>query len=182
VTRARPESNPNDGNWRWADVFTAHHGAFFTYALHLEKSVHDAEDLVQSTLLRLARRVRPDRDAVAYAMAALRNLALDRRRRRMASPAQHESVGEHLLFLTCSDQPRLESDECSRLREAIEGLDDARREIVILKVYADLSLRQIAAMLAQPLGTVASSYRRALVEMKERLERESQNHERTHAI
>lgn len=187
MTRAGSESI-HGPQWRWAEVFLAHHAAFFTYALHFETGVHDAEDLVQTALLRLAQRARPDRDAIAYAMAAIRNLALDRRRRRMVRPADHSTHGKHLLFLAADDGEArlttalaLDDDESARLRAAFDALDEARREVVLLKVFGELSLRQIAAVLDQPLGTVASTYRRALTEIRERLQWECQNHGPTHA-
>lgn len=172
----------------WADVFAAHHAAFFTYALHFEPSIHDAEDLVQSALLRLAQRARPDGNALAYAMAAIRNLALDRRRRRLARNSSHQLGDAQLLFLadergnggpSCDNG--VDVDEAARLQTAFAALDEHKREIIILKIFGDLSLRQIAALLDQPLGTVASTYRRALIEIRERLEWECQNHEPTHA-
>lgn len=187
MTRAESDSNHHETHWRWADVFARHHAAFFAYALHYEPEIHDAEDLVQSALLRLAELgARPDQDAAAYAMAAIRNLALDRRRRRTVRQAGHSTAENPWPAADSSEaadaaEGALDGEDRARLQAAFDSLDEARREVVILKVFGELSLRQIAAVLDQPLGTVASTYRRALIDIREKLERECQSRESTHA-
>jgi RNA polymerase sigma-70 factor, ECF subfamily len=54
---------------------------------------------------------------------------------------------------------------------ALACLSVAQREIVILRVYAELSFVQIAEVTGEPLPTIASRYRRSLEELRGRLEK-----------
>ena len=63
------------------------------------------------------------------------------------------------------------------LRRAIEQLDDAHREVLLLREYEQLSYDEIAALLRIPVNTVRSRLFRARMELKallspERTERE----------
>jgi len=162
-------------DWTWADVFRRHHAELFSYALHFCRSRHDAEDLVQNALLRIARRTRPAEDGLAYAMAAVRRLAIDRARSRQARGAD----GSIAVFDGVDPVDRHVPDDAADLRRALDSLDDAKREVIVLKVAGGLTLRQIAAVTEQPLGTVASTHRRALLEIRRTLERKAAEHERT---
>jgi RNA polymerase sigma-70 factor (ECF subfamily) len=58
------------------------------------------------------------------------------------------------------------SDE-SALKRCLEGLEDARRTIILLAFTEGLSHGEIAARLGTPLGTVKSWVRRSLLSLKE---------------
>jgi RNA polymerase sigma factor (sigma-70 family) len=162
-------------DWTWADIFRRHHAELFSYALHLCRSRHDAEDLVQNALLRIARRTRPAEDGLAYAMAAVRRLAIDRARSRHTRAAGG-AIG---VFDNTDADDHHTPNDATDLRRAFDSLDDAKREVIVLKVAGGLTLRQIAAVTDQPLGTVASSHRRALLEIRRTLERKAAEHERS---
>lgn len=55
------------------------------------------------------------------------------------------------------------------LKTAIEELDEDSREVVVMKVYAELTFDAIGEILKQPCKTVATRYRRALLKLEERL-------------
>jgi RNA polymerase sigma-70 factor (ECF subfamily) len=55
-----------------------------------------------------------------------------------------------------------DSDELQCIAAAMERLDLAGREVIELHLHAQLSFREIAGLLGEPLATVASRYRRAL--------------------
>ena len=54
---------------------------------------------------------------------------------------------------------------------AIEALAEDQREVVVLRVYAELTFAQIGEVLGQPLATVAARYRRSLERLRGQLER-----------
>lgn len=62
----------------------------------------------------------------------------------------------------------------ARLREAVEQLSEADRQIVYLRHTAGLSFAQIAQTLDQPLGTVLARGHRALSKLRKLLEAEAQ--------
>jgi RNA polymerase sigma-70 factor (ECF subfamily) len=149
----------------WAD----HGQGLYTLALAIVRCPAGAEDAVQDALARLwRRRGPPSGDAVAYTFAAVRNAALAQRRRR-----RRESAGAPVsIFNGRAPDPlddAIGAERDRRIRDGVESLPEAEREAVVLRVYAGLTFEQMAEVLGEPLGTVASRYRRAIERLKGRI-------------
>ena len=138
----------------WVDRFLAEERELFAYALVLTGQVADAEDLVQLALLRLVRRgIAPDQP-LGYLMRTIRNAWIDQQRR---APAVTESAAL-LLDRPAPDEPTGTTDG---VRGALDALAPEEREVIILHFDAQLSLREIAAVLERPVGTVSAICARA---------------------
>lgn len=61
------------------------------------------------------------------------------------------------------------SDEKLDLLDAIYGLDEKYKTVLLLKYYEDLTFEQIAEVLGEPIGTVKSNGKRALAKIKKTL-------------
>jgi RNA polymerase sigma-70 factor (sigma-E family) len=123
-----------------------------------------AEDLVQSTLLRTARRWPSARQQPeAYARRVLVNLAKDRwrtlHRRVDEVPAVADVVGTE----NDEDDVLLERE---RLLAAIRELPAGQRAVLVLRFFDDLSVADTAAALDCSEGTVKSQTARALDRMR----------------
>ena len=59
------------------------------------------------------------------------------------------------------------------MQAAVEALPAEKREVVVMKLYGQLTFAQMAAVLEEPLSTVATRYQRALEELRELLEAKS---------
>jgi RNA polymerase sigma-70 factor (ECF subfamily) len=107
-------------------------------------------------------------DLVAYAYTAVRNAAIDQRRRMNAQP-KIDSIfnGRH----DAAERGAIEAERETVIAAAIEELPEEQREAVVLRVYAQLTFAQIARVVDAPLQTVATRYRRALERLRERLGR-----------
>lgn len=51
--------------------------------------------------------------------------------------------------------------------EALDRLDESEREIVNMKIFADMTFKDIAAVLEKPIGTVTWKYRNAIAKLRE---------------
>lgn len=134
-------------------------------------SLEEAEEIVQEAFLQLwqqADRFRPERASPrGWLLLLARSRALDRirsyrarERREEAAHRQYFSVVEWIPNSTTG----LEAKERSRrLGDAMQGLSEVQRRCLKLSFFDDLSHRQIAQRLDQPLGTVKS---RILLGMK----------------
>lgn len=67
----------------------------------------------------------------------------------------------------------IRTERDTRLREAVAALDEPYREVVALRFFGDLSLAEIAAQTARPLGTVKTHLHRGLARMRAALESEA---------
>lgn len=155
----------------FASMTLDHAAALFRTAYHLAGNVAEAEDLTQETYLRAYRGFAGFRggDVRAWLLTILRHVYLDECRRRQHMPVI-ESVDEDALAFSASDSqawsPSAESEALRCLpSEAIDrafaALPPDWRLVVLLADVEELPYREIAEILAIPVGTVMSRLYRA---------------------
>jgi RNA polymerase sigma-70 factor (sigma-E family) len=133
-----------------------------------------AEDLVQTALLRTARRWRSARhEPEAYARRVVVNLAKDRWRHLARRPGETplESVGDTVAAVEVVDG-LLDRDELLR---ATQQLPAGQRAVLVLRYFDDLSVEDTAAALGCSTGTVKSQTSRALDRLRAALTPEKEN-------
>lgn len=126
-----------------------------------------AEDLLQTALLRTARRWSAAREnPYPYALRVIVNLSKDGWRNRGRRVA--ESSLTSMVDLVA--QPPAE-DVLARqvLVAAAKGLPARQRAVLVLRFFADLSVEQTAEVLGCSTGTVKSQTHRALAKLREQL-------------
>lgn len=137
-----------------------------------------AEDLVQTALLRTARRWHlARRQPEPYARRVVVNLAKDRwrtRRRRVDEVAIEAAASRESSV--SSDDEVLERD---RLLAAVRMLPAGQRAVLVLRFFDDLSVAETAATLDCSEGTVKSQTSRALDRLRSVLDQPTD--ERTNA-
>lgn len=130
----------------------------------------EAEDLVQETLLKVARRwprVRRMERPAAYARRILVNLALkgaDRRARRRG-----ELVGEAPPDQAAEATPATAFEVRDELIAALAELPLRQRSVLVLRYFLDLPEAEVAAALQCSLGTVKSTAARGLARLERTL-------------
>jgi RNA polymerase sigma-70 factor, ECF subfamily len=161
---------------RWIEgVYAEHRQGLYSLALAIVRVREDAEDAVHEAFARLCRIPTDDvADPLAYAYAAVRNAALDRVRNRQSQLRVAGSLF-HSLPCPAGDPARalLDQERDRRVQAAVESLSAEKREVVVMKLYGQLTFAQMAAVLNEPLSTVATRYQRALDELRPLLEETS---------
>ena len=153
----------------FAELYARLRDPLFAYAVALMLDGAAAEDVVQRSFeLAFAKRTafRPGRGtADAWLFAIARNVAFDERRRRrrhapaVASPAAEDNGGPD-LGLECAEQRIV-------VFPALRALDPLDREAIALKYWADLSNREIGAVLGYSESNVGTRLHRALHKLRE---------------
>ncbi|MEM8836230.1 MAG: sigma-70 family RNA polymerase sigma factor [Planctomycetota bacterium] len=69
-----------------------------------------------------------------------------------------------------SQTPEADPGELLALREAMNGLGDADRQIIELRHHGGLSFKHIADLLREPMGTVLARHHRALRKLRDAIE------------
>jgi RNA polymerase sigma-70 factor (sigma-E family) len=138
----------------------------------------DAEDLVQETLLRVARRwdrVRSLDHPAAYARRVLVNLVLHdagRRSRLRAELWPPDGAAEAAGTADESAARALrEVDDLAEFRWALAQLPARQRAVLVLRYWADLPVAEVADILGCSEGTVTSTASRAAARVAETLAR-----------
>ncbi len=148
------------------------------------RSSHDAQDLVQETLLRAWRSFAPTAEKSyrpAWLFVIMRNIALEWRRSSASKIRLNLSLEVELTELLAPDPgealPPLSAMPEQQFRQfledhvaaALDALEPRYREVLILSVAGDLSYREIAEILDCPVGTVMSRIGRARTFLRQRL-------------
>lgn len=132
-------------------------------ALRILRDVADAEDVVQEVFVqvwRQAARFDPSRGSPeAWVCTITRSRALDRLRRRTSRREEAEDQG------LGSTTPR--NDEALAVRKALDSLPLEQRRALELAYYDGLTQTEIAERLAQPLGTIKTRMRTAMIRLRE---------------
>ena len=139
-------------------------------------SREDAEDVVQETFVRLARkrrRLAGVDDLTAYVFTVARHEAARFARRRGRAVAFWRSPKSDVLFRQGASDETRERETADWAAAAMARLTGDEREIVELKIYAGLTFRTIAELTGLPQGTAATRYRTALKRLREWCSRET---------
>jgi RNA polymerase sigma-70 factor (ECF subfamily) len=154
------------------------------YGESLTKNLADAEDAVQSALMRVAKKPQLLADARqpwAYLVRVLRNEALkiiDRRDSVLplssmlygnASPEQNsKSEG--------SECPLEAEESRQHIQQAVRKLPTEQSEVVVLKIWEGFTFAEIADLVGESPNTVASRYRYALEKLTKHLQSLAEPH------
>ena len=132
-------------------------------AVFLGCSAHEAQDLVQTTLMRCyaswPRVLRVD-DRDGYVYKVLVNSLRDSRRRRWWGEIPTAALPEH----TGADETVV-IDVADAVHRALANLSRAHRDVVVLRYFAHLGEQQTAHALGIAPGTVKSRLSRALAQL-----------------
>lgn len=149
-------------------LYERHKLPLFALARGMLRSAAEAEDLLHDVFLEAWRRssdYSPERGSVrAWLMLRTRSRALDRLKSAGRRPAEHaERVAEE-----CAP-PADESVDQGRLRQLLERMPEAQREVLMLGYFEGSSSAEISERLQIPVGTVKSRTRAALEALRDML-------------
>ena len=158
-------------NTVFSQAALTHIDALYGYAMTLTRDSTEAEDLVQETYLRAtgaANQPAAGANLKAWLFVIMRNAWLNQVRHNQSGPrfveletnedTEDAHDNPHVVYLR-----KLEREQ---VREAIEKLPEAHREIVVLRDIEGFTYQEIAMVLDCPAGTVMSRLGRARAKLR----------------
>jgi RNA polymerase sigma-70 factor (ECF subfamily) len=148
----------------WKVCFSELAPGLVLFARQFVRSIADAEDIVQDAFVRFWRKEHSIENR-ALLFATVRSVALDLLRRD-ARRARREANAA--LDLEQTTQPQFDFDDGSQreLAAAIDRLPVEQREVLVMKIWNELTFAEIAGVLEISQNTAASRYRYALASLK----------------
>jgi len=157
-------------------LYDATVGKLYALASAILRHAQDAEEVVCATYEQAwesAAQYDPVRaSALGWLMMMCRSRALDqlRKRKLQSMPLAESGLSETDETATPPDDLLSLVQENGRVHAALAALSEERRRLVSLSFLRDLTHAEIAELTGMPLGTVKSHLRRALSELRAKLE------------
>lgn len=149
---------------RWFDAFGP---ALVLYARQwLPAEV--AEDVVQDVFVRLMAQRAAPANVKAWLFRSVRNAAISqiRSRHRSERHAQQASEARPRWFEGRPDDPI----DAKTAQDALRSLPHEQREVIVLRIWCEMTLEEIAGIVEQPVSTLFSRYKAGLAAIRKRLE------------
>lgn len=169
--RGLPERLARGEESAFAEFYDACADRLFAFATARTGSRELAAEVVQNTFLRLVKsrqRLRKVESPIAYVFQIARNELARLATRQANDHSQPLDAADAVVDYRWRDGV----DNTDAAEALLNRLESAAREIVELKLYAGLTFEEVAEATGQPVGTVATRYRRALESLRGWLEKQ----------
>ena len=148
--------------------------------LYARQWCDNPDDAAQEAMIELSQRSPPPHDPVGWLFTATRRRAINQARsqRRWDAHQRRAAAERDPWFDTeagSDDWP-----DQDQLRSALQTLDDLDRQIVVGRIWGELSFAQLAELIRRPISFVHRRYHRALTRLGHRLDpdtAEARSHE-----
>jgi len=142
-------------------LYELHGPALLAYASALLRDPSAAEDVLHQVFLNVLRgRASINGAPAAYLFRAVRNTALNHVR----GTSREVELADGGVWLESSDGSK---ETSIALQSALKRLPEEQREMVVLKIWGELTFEEAAAVIGIPANTAASRYRYGLAKLKE---------------
>jgi RNA polymerase sigma-70 factor (ECF subfamily) len=153
------------------DLFDRYGSMVYSVALRVLKDTGHAEDVMQDVFFHLWQNPRafiPGRGSLgAWLLVVTRNRAIDALRRRKPSDPVDEVVLPAKTNLASEAERNVLME---KVRVVVNGLPSEQRKSLLLAFFEGLSHAEIAAQTGDPLGTVKTRIRSALMSVRKALQ------------
>lgn len=155
----------------WKNWFRIHGPKLLLCARQWTHTAMDAEDVVQEAFIRFWRQQRKlGSEPMALIVTSLRRTAIDLARRNLRRARREQLAAQDSPLETALFEPLLEGDERrTAIEAALLRLPAEQREVLVLKIWSELTFAEIAGQLSLSPNTAASRYRYALVALRQEL-------------
>ena len=154
-----------------------HQNKVFSYILMLVKDRQLADDIFQDTFLKIIRTIKAgaykeEGKFIQFAMRIAHNLVIDHFRKSnrlpMTDSVNNEySIIDNLIYTDRSvEDEMIEEQVYGDLRKMIELLPDEQKEVLNMRMYADLSFKEIADATNVSINTALGRKRYALINLR----------------
>ncbi|MCL6523651.1 MAG: sigma-70 family RNA polymerase sigma factor [Thermoflavifilum sp.] len=158
------------------ELIQRHKDRLYTAIYLLVRDVHVAEDIFQDTFIKIIDTLKADRylekgKFLPWAMRIAHNLCVDyfrkiRRNPLMRSTEEYDVFNLSKLSSTNAEEELMMRQSHHYVREMLDRLPAEQREVIILRHYAELSFKEIAALTNVSINTALGRMRYGLINLR----------------
>jgi RNA polymerase sigma-70 factor (ECF subfamily) len=146
------------------ELYELHGRALLAYACAFLHDPSEAEDVLHQVFLQLLRDGRTGIESPGYLFRAVRNRVLNHLRGRSREVALDEAADGRAQWL---ESPSHSTETALALQSALGTLPEEQREVIVLRVWGQLTFEEVAAVVGVSPNTAASRYRYGLAKLNE---------------
>ena len=155
---------------QYAQMYETYYMRVFSYAMTLSGDRIQAEEITQEAFFRALSKqstFRGEADEVTWLCSIAKNLFVDEKRRQ----GRHEEISEEIpdegkgMEQTAEDR-----DSSFRIHLALHDLEEPYREVFELRVFGELSFREIGMIFKKTESWSRVTYHRARIRLRERMD------------
>jgi|SRR5690606_748538 RNA polymerase sigma factor (sigma-70 family) len=160
-----------------------HKDKIFTTIYVLVKDKYLAEDIFQEAMLKLLHTLKREQyneqgKFLSWAIRIAHNLCMDHfRKNKRNIPVTFpdgKDIFNELRYTQETPENRIENKQtCDSIRCMIESLPEEQRTVVALRIYGELSFKQIAALTNTSINTALGRMRYALINLRKKIEEQN---------
>jgi RNA polymerase sigma-70 factor (ECF subfamily) len=156
-------------------LITRHKDKVYTALYMLVKDKYLAEDLFQDTFLKIIKTIKEGKYSehgkfLPWAIRVARNLCMDYFRRTRLQVTITLPDGQDISSLLGSSDWASDAIEKRQVhdtvRKLVEDLPEEQREVIVLRIYADLSFKEISDLTGVSINTALGRMRYALINLR----------------
>lgn len=151
-------------------LYEAYYMRVFSYAMTLAKDRSQAEEITQETFFRAFSKkasFRGEADETTWLCAIAKNLFLDERRRQGKTAPIPEELPDAKKGV---EQAAVDRDASFRIHMALHALEEPYREVFELRIFGELSFREVGLIFGKTENWARVTYHRARLKLQERME------------
>ena len=151
-------------------LYDAYYMRVFSYVMTLCGDRHTAEEITQDTFYRAFYKTaeyRNESDEATWLCAIAKNRFLDEKRKQRKMTEMPEEIPDTESNI---EQAATDRDTSFRIHVALHGLEEPSREIFELRVFGELSFREIGTIFGKTENWARVTYHRARLKLQERME------------
>ena len=155
---------------RYEKLYQTHYMRVFSYVMTISGNQAAAEEITQETFFRAFSKqseFRQESDEVTWLCAIAKNLFFDEKRRQGKTEAMPEEIRDPSKSV---EQTAVDQDSSFRIHLALHTLEEPYREIFELRVFGELSFREIGMIFRKTENWARVTYHRARLKLQERME------------
>lgn len=140
-----------------------------------------AEDIFQETFIKVIHSIQNGKynhedKFLPWALRIARNMSIDSIRSRKRMPVVVDTEGRDVfdamgISVSSQEDERVANDEIEILKQWIRVLPEDQREVLILRQYADLSFKEIAALTETNINTCIGRMHYAILNLRKKMQK-----------
>jgi RNA polymerase sigma-70 factor (ECF subfamily) len=159
----------------WEELVRLYAGRVYALAQSRLRRPDLAEEITQSVFVTIATKLKDQQYAEQgrfepWLFRVTMNRVRDTARRMKRQAGVLEPGVIEAMASGSAVQAGADTDETASLRQALETLNDADREVIELRHHGRMGFKEIAELLGEPVGTVLARHHRALRKLRSVLE------------